>query len=386
MHVLGFGTYDSARHPRPGIVLKGLADLGVEVTELNEPLRVSASDRVAIMKSPWRVPFLVVRILMCWARLCQSWLRLSRRWRGRAGNGGRHPDAVFVGYMAHFDVVLARALFPKTPIAVDMLIFGADTARDRGQPPGLTMLLIGALDRLAIRLADVVLIDTEENAQLIPPRHRHKAVVMPVGASDEWFASDGDTTDAPRAWPEGTSRSLSVIFFGLYTPLQGAPTIGSALAELRDTASVRVTMVGTGQDYEATRRLAGDGTNVTWVDWVPPDDLPTVVRQHDVCLGIFGVTEKARRVVPNKVFEGAAAGCVVITSDTAPQRRTLGASAIYVEPANPRALVRALRHLVHESDDRILRRKRLAGLADRSFRPRHVVVPLLAALEDIKRD
>ena len=48
---------------------------------------------------------------------------------------------------------------------------------------------------------------------------------------------------------------------------------------------------------------------------------------HDVCLGIFGTGAKAPRVVPNKVFQGAAAGCAIVTSDTAPQRRVLGDAA-----------------------------------------------------------
>ena len=47
-------------------------------------------------------------------------------------------------------------------------------------------------------------------------------------------------------------------------------------------------------------------------------------------------------VVPNKVFEGAAAGWAIITSDTAPQRRALGDAAIFVGPADARSLAETL--------------------------------------------
>ena len=55
---------------------------------------------------------------------------------------------------------------------------------------------------------------------------------------------------------------------------------------------------------------------------------PALVAGHDVCLGIFGTGVKAQLVVPNKVYQGAAAGCAVVTSDTAPQRRALGENAV----------------------------------------------------------
>ena len=76
---------------------------------------------------------------------------------------------------------------------------------------------------------------------------------------------------------------------------------------------------------------------------MPAANLPALVAGHDVCLGIFGTGDKALRVVPNKVFQGAAAGCAIVTSDTAPQRRALGDAAVLVPPGDPEALAAALR-------------------------------------------
>ena len=102
-----------------------------------------------------------------------------------------------------------------------------------------------------------------------------------------------------------------------------------------------------------------------------------MVADHDVCLGIFGRGDKALRVVPNKVFQGAAAGCAVVTSDTAPQRRALGACAVLVPPGDPEALAGALRDLAADRDRLHALRTGAWTLARERFVPEAVVVPLV---------
>jgi glycosyltransferase involved in cell wall biosynthesis len=41
-----------------------------------------------------------------------------------------------------------------------------------------------------------------------------------------------------------------------------------------------------------------------------------MLRSQDICLGIFGNTAKAARVIPNKIYEAAALGKAIITADT----------------------------------------------------------------------
>jgi glycosyltransferase involved in cell wall biosynthesis len=380
VRILGFGTYDRARHPRAGILLDGLQAGGQEVRELNAPLGFSTAERVAMLGKPWLAHRMATR--------------LARRWwslvGGRARLGRWSPDVVVVGYLGHFDVLLARILFPRKVIVLDLLIFAADTARDRGAAEGFKMRLLTTLDELAARCATVVVLDTEEHVALMSPRQREKVVVIPVGAPDAWFSS-GDLVDPD---PDAVSRPLRVVFFGLYTPLQGAPTIGAAIAELApslgttDTANtsataeprIEFTMIGSGQDLAETRRLAGDTSTVQWLDWVEPADLPALVHTHDVCLGIFGDSPKALRVTPNKVYQGAAAGCAILTSDTPPQRRSLADCARYVPPADPTALAAELRWLAANRAE--LRVLQLAAhqLADEQFRGLEVTRPLVQVL------
>jgi glycosyltransferase involved in cell wall biosynthesis len=361
VRVLGFGTYDRRQHPRIGVLLDGLAALGCTVEEVNAPLDLSTADRVELLTRPWTLPRLLGRLLSRWSTLVAGRRALAHR-----------PDVVLVGYLGQFDVLLARILFPRTPIALDLLVFGADTASDRRVRRGVRTRLLGGLDALAARCADVVVVDTAEHLELLPDTLRHKGLVVPVGAPDEWF------TDAPVA----VRRPLKVVFFGLFTPLQGAPTIARAVAALPPDPPVEVLMVGAGQDLAESRRLLGSWPGVRWVDWLEPAALRVAVSDSDVCLGVFGQGPKALRVVPNKVFQGAAAGCVIVTSDTAPQRRALGDAAVYVPAGDASALSDVLVDLARHPD-RVVALRTAARARAETFTPAAVVRPLrerLAAL------
>ena len=124
---------------------------------------------------------------------------------------------------------------------------------------------------------------------------------------------------------------------------------------------------------------------MTWHDWIDPADLPGVVAEHDVCLGIFGTTPKAQRVVPMKVFGGAAAGCAVVTSDTAPQRRALGEAGSFVPPGDPVALAEALRALAASPRRTHDLRHAAYRRAEAAFRPETSVRGLRERLLELTR-
>ncbi|MEQ4302786.1 glycosyltransferase [Plantactinospora sp. B6F1] len=371
-----FGSYDVRRHPRVGVLVEGLRGAGDDVTELNEPLNLDTAARIALLRQPWRLPLLVGRLTRCWALLVVRALR-HRRATG-AGEGA--GDAVLVGYLGHFDVHLARLLFRGTPIVLDHLVSAAGTARDRGlgDAGSARERLMRAIDAAALRRADVVLVDTAEHLETLPPPDRDRGVVVPVGAGAEWFAAGART--ARHRWTGepagGGRRRLRVVFVGLFTPLHGTRTLGAALAALAADDSIEATVVGTGQEHPACRRAAAGNPRVTWYDWIPAGELPALVAGHHVSLGIFGETAKAGRVVPTKVYQGAAAGCAIVTSDTAAQRRALGDAAVFVPAGDPFALATALRELAADPD-RLARLRRAARRrAVEHFWPAAVVTPV----------
>jgi glycosyltransferase involved in cell wall biosynthesis len=380
MRTIIFGTYDTATHPRIATIAEGLAARGFDVAECNIPLGLDTAARVEMLAKPWKVGGLA-------ARLASRWLGLARKSR-RLGR----PDVVIVGYLGHFDVHLARLLYRrgKVPVVLDHLISAANTAKDRRLDGGMKTKVLRLIDAAALRAADIVVVDTEEHLEIVPPKYRAKALVMHVGAPKAWHAagraaaaaSDAASTGSDGAAGDGSAgdvRPLRVVFYGLFTPLQGTPVIGEALGLIAG-APIEVTMIGRGQDEAAAKQAAEANASVRWLDWVPAADLPALVAEHDVCLGIFGTGDKALRVVPNKVYQGAAAGCAVITSDTAPQFLVLGDAAVLVPPGDADALAAALLRLGNDREELLKLRHAARQLAAERFTPDQIVEPLVAKL------
>lgn len=365
MKVLGFGTYDVASHPRVGIILDGLADHGHTIRAVNAPLGIGTSGRIEAL-SGIRAGLTFVTTLM------QRWCTLVSESRPYRGSSGHAPDVVVVGYLGHFDVLVARILFPRTTIVLDHLIFASDTANDRGLGRNpIVRLALRALDGLALRCASLIAVDTQQHLTMVPERLRSRAVVVPVGAPDEWFAAGQTKRDSGLG---------SVVFFGLFTPLQGVPTLAAALRILHDRGTLPlVTLIGRGQDDVEVRQIL-EGVPVTWLDWVPSDELPQTVAAHDICMGIMGTTDKARRVVPNKVYQGLAARCAVITSDTHPQRDMLADTVVFVQAGDPVALAHSIEALSRDQNARTAIAERGFARARELFTRRAVVHDLLRKL------
>ena len=355
MRIISFGSYRLWEQPRVRVLLDGLRERNHEIEECNVPLPFDTASRVRAARQPWRAPLLALRVGEVWPRLWRKARRLP------------DPDVVLVPYLAHFDIHLARRLWPRTPIVLDHYLFLADTAIDRGTRSRMVLGVLDRFDRAAVRAADLVVVDTEGHRRLLPDPARADAVVVQVGAPREWFHK-------PQPRDSGPVRT---VFFGIFTPLQGAPVIGEALRLLDpDPALARFTIVGRGQDLDETRRLAGSSPAVEWHDWVEYEKLPGFVADHDICLGIFGANPKGLRVVPNKVFQGAAAGCAIVTSDTESQRASLGEAAVFVPPGDARALADALRGLVSDRARVWALRQAAYHRAVEAFAPAAVVRPL----------
>jgi glycosyltransferase involved in cell wall biosynthesis len=138
--------------------------------------------------------------------------------------------------------------------------------------------------------------------------------------------------------------------------LHGIETIVEA-AMRSDPARHRWTLFGTGQEAPRIRRLLEQRPvrNIEWIDWVPYERLQEQIAAADMCLGIFGTSGKAERVIPNKAFQIVAAGRPLVTRDSPAIRELVpdGAPGIRLVPAgNADALLAAIDDLASR-DERI---------------------------------
>lgn len=316
MRVLYFGTYER-EYPRNAQVISCLRGAGVEVSEWHVPVWEGMQHKFGF--GP------------IWAsRLALAELRLLRRPREAF-------DVMIVGYPGHFDMARARRAAGDRPLVFNPLLSLYDTLildRGRWSSTSLPARVLKAIDGRAMRLADLVIADTEAHAEFFSELggiDRAKIEVCFLGAEDRLFAP-------------GWSRpeTFTCLFHGKMIPLHGLPTILDAARLLPD---IPFRIVGTGQltSMLDTKLPA----NVAWVRWVDHDRIPSELRSAGCSLGIFGTTEKAARVIPNKAYEALACGTPLVTADTPAARELLvhGEHALLVPPGDAPSLAEAIRTL-----------------------------------------
>ena len=351
MKVCYFGTYD-VEQSRNNVIIQGLRQNGVEVVECHVRLWRNTADKIRSVKGGLFNPGLLGRAL-------GSYLRLLKRYT-EIGD----YDVMVVGYAGHFDIFLAKLLtiFSRKPLVFDALLSLTETIiEDRGLVPRNSLLtrLVYLVDKYSCHLADLVLLDTEAHIRHFQQDfgvRLDKLRRVPVGA-DEVYCR-GPSPPPPLLAGEG--NPFRVVYFGQYIPLHGVNYIVEAAKILEEDPGIRFELVGDGQTYGEASSLAErlQVKNVTFHRaWLSPEDL---IADHiitaDVCLGAFGDSPKARRVVPIKVFVALAMGKPVITGDSPAAREMLthGTDAILCEMADPGALAQAILLLKR---NRLLREK-----------------------------
>ena len=297
MDVIFFGGYDPA-YPRNAVLRRGLELNGVRVSECQV--------------RPGR----------------RFWLRypaLLRRWLGRPKTEPSSPAIFFVPEFAQKDIPLARLLSRLTsrPVVFDPLASRYETKildwrrKPERSPSARWNRLI---DRWAFRSSDFLIADTQAHKEYYCREFglaESKIAVLPVGFDDRVFPK---ALARVRTEDPALREPFTVLFFGSFLPLHGVEAVVEAARQLSESGgSVSFRFIGSGQTLGFVKARAAELglENVDFEGWLSQTELAeTIARTADVCLGIFGRTEKASRVVPHKIFQAMALGKPVITALT----------------------------------------------------------------------
>lgn len=197
-------------------------------------------------------------------------------------------------------------------------------------------------DWSACKAADYLVFDTQEHKEYFYKKYSLKKnhVIIPVLIPEEIF------------YPQNTlklkSNRTSVLFYGTYIPLQGIEWIIKAAEILKDEA-LQFEFIGQGQTFTQMQQLIQklDLTNIILTAPISEKELADKIHQADILLGIFGDTDKAGRVVANKVVQSAAMKKPIITRKSSAIETYFAhkQSILLVEEANPVNLAEEIRAL-----------------------------------------
>jgi len=348
------GAYDPI-YPRNLILRRGLEANGAEVIECRVDTSLDSRQRAAALKQNF------------------------------AAVAGK-CDVILLAEFNQVNISTALSLARRyhKKLVVDAFTPVFDSAvNDRGQVKPLSPrgVRYRHLDRAAVNKPDLILTDTQQHANYFAQEfgaNRKRMAVIPVGASREWFEEPYVTRTEP---------GLKILFFGTYIPLHGVEVILQAANLLRMQGRLRFELIGRGQMYNEMRELARllDLPYVTLSDPVLFAELPRRVASADICLGIFGTTDKTQRVIPNKVYQQLAMGRPVITADTPAIREefTPGEHLLVVKPGDPEALATSISHLANDLPRRAMLSEAGHKLMLQSFTEAAVGRRLLDAIERI---
>lgn len=230
----------------------------------------------------------------------------------------RPATAVYLPYpsvlMLLFYSFWPRRLRPR--LVADAFISLYDTAvLDRGllKEGGWRARLLRTVEKRAYATADVVLVDTRENGMhyaelfsLAPERFVELPLSLPP------------LTPLSRK-PAGQS-GFRCLFMGSMVPLQGISTILAAARLLQDQSEIEFRIIGTGQQAALLEDfiIKHPHVKLSWVpELVPMERLVEEISQADLCLGIFGSSAKAGRVLPYKLYYYSLLGRPFLTRHSA---------------------------------------------------------------------
>lgn len=298
-----FGLYDKTI-TRTRIIFKGLSAQGVEIVECQDDF--PAVD----IKINNKAKYLLYHFLMVFI-LSYKYLKLCFKfWSASKG-----CSFVIVGYPFKYDVIIAWFLcsISNKTLLVDYYMSAYETnVIDRKQMPrrSVRAMKLYILDFLTIYFSDLLIVDTSAHAEYFKELFRltFDFMIVPIGAYSDIFQ--------PRKGSK--SKTLNILFWGNFIPLQGIEYIVNAAKLLEKEKGIFFKLIGDGQTLPNVKKLAADlnCNNLAFLGARSLGELPLEISNADICLGIFGDTVKAKVVVPNKAYEAIAMAKPLLTSDT----------------------------------------------------------------------
>jgi glycosyltransferase involved in cell wall biosynthesis len=266
--------------------------------------------------------------------------------------GVKTPDILWLPCFRQRDVAAACRWAKRrgVPVVFDPLISAWDKkvleqqkwGEDEGRARRLLKWESGLFNRV-----DWLLADTSCHAEFF-----HRRMQVPMEHLRVLYTGTDESVFKPMSVPPRPSDApLRVLYHGCYIPLHGTEYIVEA-ARLTQHLPIQWSFLGWGKYKQSTEEKARGISNITFLDRVPYTEVPAVIQSADIVLGVFGTTEKASRVIGNKVYEAMACGRPVINEYCTgyPEAAKHTPSIQFIPPGDPKALAEAVEKLLAQRD------------------------------------
>ncbi len=260
------------------------------------------------------------------------------------------PDLVWVPVARQRDILAACRWAHKRgiPVVFDPMISAWDKKvleQQKWSADERRAKKLHARETVWMNAPDLVAWDTQAHVDFCAEQFqvpREKLRVLLTGTDEAVFKPQPEFDQELFARP--ADAPFRVLYHGAYLPLHGTPTIVEA-ARLTQGEGIEWDFLGWGAYKAATEASAVGIKNIRFLDKVPYVDVPKIIAQHDVVLGVFGTTQKAGRVIGNKVYECMACGRPTINEfcSSYPPEAKLSSAIKFIPPGDAQALADAVR-------------------------------------------
>lgn len=252
-------------------------------------------------------------------------------------------DVMIIPWRGIMTLPLAKIISRKPIVYVAFISIYDTLVNDRKtiKQNSIKAKIIHFIDKMSIRLSNLVFTETYATRDYY---------VKEFGVDQSKFKRVFLSADEEKFQPCSSKKQndkFTVLYFGSFIPLHGVQTIIETAQILSDQKDIEFKLCGKGQELEFLKNLALDYNleNIDFLGFVSHDILIENIQQSDVCLGIFGNSQKAENVVTNKVFQILASNRPLITMDSKAVREIKlenNKNCILIPKNNPQELAKAI--------------------------------------------
>ena len=227
-------------------------------------------------------------------------------------------DIILVGFMAQMILPLWSWKFRHSEVLVDFFISIYDTLvddRKKFSAGSLPAKCMHWLDWRTLSYAKYIITDTKAHGEYFSKEfgiNRDRMLTLYLQA-DAAFYHPMELV-RPREW----AGKFLVLYFGSILPVQGVEVILRAIESLKEYKEIHFVMIGPIPERYQKPFL----DTVTYIDWLPQEQLAEYISYADLCLGghFSGSVGKAKRTIPGKVYIYEAMGKKIVLGDSPANR------------------------------------------------------------------